>query len=137
MKTIKHPLETHHKACVNKAMLGWQKMSFIYDISGCDWHIETRKWEGAIRCTAIMGYAAIDIFIPSNRPLLRLHTTYQYCSKEAVIEVHEAGLKQFNQIVASGLIQVPQHIKAFVANQKYRADMIKYQKTNISPNTHL
>ncbi len=137
MKTIKHPLETHHKATTNMAIIGWYKLSIIYDISGCDWYIETYKREGAIRCTAKMGYAAIDIFIPSNRPLLRLHTAYQYCDKEAVISVHEAGLKRFDQIVASGLIQVPQHIKAWVTHQKYRADMAKFPKTHTSPNTHL
>lgn len=129
MKQHRFPLEPNENYCVNRNLLGWHKQTIIYDISGCDWNIETYKREGAIRCCAIMGYADPDegiLFIPANRPLLRLHWERRYCNKKAVIEVHEAGLKRFDQMVATGLVKIPQYIKDWVKNEKLRADIQRY-----------
>lgn len=140
MNILKHPLETQHTACTNKVLLGWHKETIIYDISGCDWYVETYKWKGAIRCCAKVGYASEEegiLFVPANRPVLRLDCEYRNCSKNRVIAVHEAGLKRFNQVVASGLIQVPQHIKTWVMDQKYRTEIAKYPKTASYTSTHI
>ncbi|WP_281989297.1 hypothetical protein [Aquimarina aggregata] len=129
MKQQQFPIETSHKDCVNRNLLGWHRQTIIYDISGCDWNIETYKREGAIRCCASMGYANPEdgiLFIPTNRPLLRLHWERRYCTKKAVIEVHEAGIKRFDLIVASGLTRVPQYIKDWVRNEKLRVDIKRY-----------
>ncbi len=129
MRQNKHLLETAHSQCINYTLLGWYKESIIYDVSGIDWQIATYKWGGAIRCCAKMGFASEQegcLFIPANRPLLRLHTEYRYVDKDAVIDVHEKGTKRFDHIVASGLILVPQHIKQWVQNEKYRTAINKY-----------
>lgn len=121
--------EPNHIECINMTLLGWFKETMIYDISGCDWNIETYKWEGAIRCCAKIGYAPEGkgaLFVPANRPLLRLYSERRHCTKNAVIEVHKSGLKRFDKMVASGLIRVPQHIKEFLKSQKLRMDIQRY-----------
>ncbi|WP_024773060.1 hypothetical protein [Aquimarina macrocephali] len=126
MKTFKNSIAPKHKEIDKLALIGWYKETTIYDISGCDWNIETYKWDNAIRCCAKIGYAASEGFIPANRPLHRLHWERRHCSKNTVIEIHEKGLERFDKMIVSGLVLIPTHIVDWVKNEKYRADIKMY-----------